>query len=51
VTGEERHQRSGPVETKTAAAKRLQIGAEVNEAKTFLGPKSKELRVSSRIVA
>jgi hypothetical protein len=51
VTGEERHQKSGPVETKMASARRGQVGAEVSEAKTFFGSKSKELRVSSRIIA
>jgi hypothetical protein len=49
VTGEERCQIFGPVETKTAGAGRGQVGAEVSEAKTFFGPKSKALRVSSRI--
>jgi hypothetical protein len=38
ATGQERHQRSGPVETKRVGAGRGQVGTEVSEAKTFFGP-------------
>ena len=37
ATGEERHQRSGPVETEMAGAGRGQVGTEGSEAKTFFG--------------